>query len=172
MDLISRIRASRDRILDQWFTHTINTYPPETAKVLGKSGNRFDNPVGVATMDSLQQTLDLMFQPSFEAEDIGNALDSVIRIRAVQSFSASRAVGFVFFLKSIIRTELNGDTDPALEDRIDRTALAAFDRFMKCREDIYLLKATEAKRRIHRAFERAGLVEELKESDLLDSPKS
>jgi hypothetical protein len=45
-------------------------------------------------------------------------------------------------------------------------ALAAFNRFMKCREDIFLLRANEAKRRIHRAFERAGLVTELAEEEL------
>jgi hypothetical protein len=43
---------------------------------------------------------------------------------------------------------------------------------MKCRENIFLLKATESKRRIHRAFERAGLVTEIKEETLLDSDKS
>jgi hypothetical protein len=43
---------------------------------------------------------------------------------------------------------------------------------MKCRESIFLLKATEAKRRIHSAFERAGLVTELTEDELVGSSKS
>jgi len=43
---------------------------------------------------------------------------------------------------------------------------------MKCKEEIFLLKATESKRRIHRAFERAGLVAELSEQDLVGSHKS
>jgi hypothetical protein len=50
---------------------------------------------------------------------------------------------------------------------VDKVALAAFNKYMKCREEIFLLKAVESKRRIHRAFERAGLVAELKEEDLL-----
>jgi hypothetical protein len=55
---------------------------------------------------------------------------------------------------------------------VDEIALAAFNRYMKCREDIFLLKAMESKRRIHHAFERAGLVAELSESDLLGSKQS
>jgi len=55
---------------------------------------------------------------------------------------------------------------------VDQVLLAGFNRLMKCREDIFLLKATESKRRIHAAFERAGLVQELKEEDLLGSKKS
>jgi len=55
---------------------------------------------------------------------------------------------------------------------VDQVALAAIKRFMKWREEIILLKATESKRRIHRAFERAGLVEELNEEELVGSKKS
>jgi hypothetical protein len=55
---------------------------------------------------------------------------------------------------------------------VDDIALAAFNRLMKCKEEIFLLKAVESKRRIHRAFERAGLVAELTEAELLGSDKS
>jgi hypothetical protein len=54
---------------------------------------------------------------------------------------------------------------------VDHIALAGFDKFMRCKEEIFLLKSTESKRRIHRAFERAGLVAELSEEDLLGSKK-
>jgi len=53
--------------------------------------------------------------------------------------------------------------------KVDQIALAAFNRFLKCRESIFLLKATEAKKRTYSAFERAGLVEELKDEDILGS---
>jgi hypothetical protein len=38
--------------------------------------------------------------------------------------------------------------------------LIAFDIFVRCREKIYHLKATEEQSKIYRAFARAGLVRE------------
>ena len=172
MDFNKTLEQNRKAIIDQWFLATINTYPQETARVLGKLKNRFDNPVGSATAQSLEETFSLLLTKEMDTDKIENALDSVIRIRAVQNFSASQAVGFVFELKQIIKTVLNGEQDSAFDAKIDQTALAAFNRFMKCRENIFLLKATESKRRIHKAFERAGLVTELTEETLLDSDKS
>ncbi len=172
MDFNRKLEENKKAIVDQWFLVTINSYPAETAKVLGKLKNRFDNPVGSATYQSLEETCALLIRKEFDADKIETALDSVIRIRAVQNFTASQAVGFVFELKQIIKTVLNGEQDSAFDAKIDQTALAAFNRFMKCRENIFLLKATESKRRIHRAFERAGLVTELKEEELLGSDKS
>ena len=172
MDFNLKLEKNKKEIIDQWFLVTINSYPQETARVLGKLKNRFDNPVGSATAQSLDATFDLLIQKDFNADEIETALDSVIRIRAVQNFTASQAVGFIFELKPIIKTVLNDDRDSAFDAKIDQTALAAFNRFMKCRENIFLLKATESKRRIHRAFERAGLVTELTEKELLGSNKS
>jgi len=172
MDFNRQIEQHKKKIIDQWFLVTINSYPQETSRILGKLKNQFDNPVGSATAQSLEDTFDLLLQKEFNADKIETALDSIIRIRAVQNFTASQAVGFVFELKQIVKTVMNNEMDSAFDSKIDQTALAAFNRFMKCRENIFLLKATESKRRIHRAFERAGLVTELKEEDLLDSNKS
>ncbi|WDP92633.1 MAG: RsbRD N-terminal domain-containing protein [Desulfobacter sp.] len=165
------IKKNRDQILQAWFRATIETYPSQSARVLGKDANRFDNPVGAVTRESLEDVLNLIIE-GFDRQSLEKALDPVIRIRAVQAFEPADAVGFIFALKTI-----GGEfIDPAKSTEFDRTvdeiALAAFNRLMKCKEDIFLLKATESKRRIHRAFERAGLVAELSEEDLLGSNKS
>ena len=173
MDFNKSLEQNRDQIVLKWFEVTIDTYPEDTSRVLGKSKNRFDNPVGSATRQSLEDTFSLISsKDAFDEDAVENALDAVIRIRAVQNFSASRAVGFVFELKQIVKNVLGDDFDPSFDGRVDNLALAAFNRFMKCRESIFLLKATEAKKRIHRAFERAGLVTELSEDELLGSDKS
>ncbi len=155
-------------MLDQWFQATINTYPDQTARILGKKSNKFDNPVGATTFESLDAVLDLMLR-NFTAEELEKALDPVIRIRAVQAFSAADAVSFVFALKSIGEKIIDAGVIREFDRLVDQVTLAAFNRYMKCKEDIFLLKALESKRRIHRAFERAGLVEELDETDLLGS---
>jgi len=144
-------------LLKRWFQATIDTYPAQSAKILGKDVDRFDNPVGAVTRESLEDTLHLL-AADYTSDSLEKALDPIIRIRAVQAFSAADAVSFILALKNIGETVMD--------------SLAGFNRLMKCREDIFLLKATESKRRIHAAFERAGLVKELKEEDLLGSKKS
>ena len=160
-------------MLDSWFHATINTYPEESARVLGKKSDRFDNPIGAVTRETLEDVLNLIIE-NFSREGLEKALDPVIRIRAVQAFDPANAVSFVFALKDIGESVFEEAEIDILEFHrlVDEIALAAFNRYMKCREDIFLLKATESKRRIHKAFERAGLVAELSEGDLLGSKQS
>ena len=195
MELSKVLAQHKETILNQWFDATIHSYPEETARILAKSSNRFDNPVGSATHQSLEDTLVLIQKfcfddhigqfkkssgysdringtPLIDCEAVESALDAVIRIRAVQSFAVPRALAFVFELKSIVKSLPEVSVDEIFDSIIDQVALAAFNRFMKCREDIFLLRSNEAKRRIHRAFERAGLVTELEEEGLPGSEKS
>jgi len=171
MNLKQILKKNRASFVKKWFRATINTYPAQTAKILGKDSNRFDNPIGAVTHESLEDVFNLLIK-EFDPETIEKALDPVIRIRAVQAFSASEAVSFVFALKQIGENIVDNNLIREFDKLVDKIALAAFNRFMKCKEEIFLLKATESKRRIHRAFERAGLVAELKEEDLLGSNKS
>ena len=195
MELSKALAQHKETILSQWFDVTIHSYPEDTARILAKSSNRFDNPVGNATRKSLDDTFALIQKfcaddfaelsekepdhpdringtPLIDSAAVESALDAVIRIRAVQSFAIPRALAFVFALKSIVRSLPEISVGTSFDSMIDQVALAAFNRFMKCREDIFLLRANEAKRRIHRAFERAGLVEELEEEGLSGSEKS
>ena len=165
------IKKNRNQLLERWFRATINTYPEESARVLGKKSDRFDNPVGAVTRETLEDVLDLITE-NFSREGLEKALDPIIRIRAVQAFNPADAVSFVFAFKEIGESVLEKADIMEFYRLVDEIALAAFNRYMKCREDIFLLKATESKRRIHRAFERAGLVAELSEAQLLGSKQS
>jgi len=165
------IKKNRNQLLDSWFRATINTYPEESARVLGKQSDRFDNPIGAVTRETLEDVLNLITE-NFSREGLEKALDPVIRIRAVQAFDPANAVSFVFALKEIGESIFEKAEVLEFYRLVDEIALAAFNRYMKCREDIFLLKATESKRRIHHAFERAGLVAELSEGDLLGSKQS
>jgi len=165
------IKKNHDQLLESWFDATINTYPEESARILGKKSDRFDNPIGAVTRETLEDVLNLITE-DFSREGLEKALDPVIRIRAVQTFDPANAVSFVFALKEIGESVIEKADIINFYRLVDEMALAAFNRYMKCREDIFLLKATESKRRIHRAFERAGLVAELSEDDLLGSKQS
>nr|NJM01216.1 hypothetical protein [Desulfobacula sp.] len=168
MDLKQALGQNKESFIKKWFQATIDTYPPQSAKILGKDSNRFDNPIGAITHEALAEVFNQILN-DFTPESLEKALDPVIRIRAVQAFSASRAVSFVYALKDIGEALLDAGVIREFDRLVDQIALASFNRFMKCREEIFLLKAVESKRRIHRAFERAGLVAELTEEDLLGS---
>lgn len=170
MGVESLLATHKDTVLKKWFDHVVNTYPPDTARFLKHKKDPFDNPVGAATHKGLGAILDAILSPQDPAA-IEAHFDAIVRIRAVQNFTASQAVGFVFALKGIIRDTLGpqgaargGGQDLAdLENRIDRLALTAFDVYMRCREKIYELRANEARNRFFKAFERAGLVTEAPE---------
>jgi hypothetical protein len=171
MLLIQKLKKNRQSLVKKWFQSTINTYPEQSARVLGKDANRFDNPIGAVTRESLDAVFDLI-TTEFDQDKMEKALDPVIRIRAVQAFDAAGAVSFIFTLKEIGEKMLSRELSQEFDRVVDKISLAAFNRLMKCKEEIFLLKATESKRRIHRAFERAGLVAELSEEELLGSKKS
>jgi hypothetical protein len=171
MHLKQELNKNKTLFINRWFQATIDTYPAQTAKILSKDSNRFDNPVGSVTHETIENVFNLIMEDcTFKA--LENELDPVIRIRAVQSFSAAEAVSFVFTLKDIGETLLDKSLLRKFDKLVDKIALAAFNKFMQCKEEIFLLKATESKRRIHRAFERAGLVSELTEEELVGSSKS
>ena len=171
MTLKQTVAQHKKKMITQWFQATIDTYPAQSARILGKDSNKFDNPVGSATREAIDATIDLLSR-DFTMEELETTLDPVIRIRAVQAFSAAEAVSFVFALKKIGESMVDDSLIREFDKMVDRIALAAFNRYSKCKEEIFLLKAMESKRRIHRAFERAGLVAELTEDDLLGSVKS
>jgi hypothetical protein len=171
MKLKQILKKNKELFIKKWFQATINTYPAQSARFLGKDSNRFDNPVGATTHETIEDVMTLILG-DFDQETLEKALDPVIRIRAVQSFSASEAVSFVFALKKIGEDILDDRLIREFDKLVDQIALASFNKLMKCKEEIFLLKATESKRRIHSAFERAGLVAELTEEDLLGSKKS
>jgi len=162
--LTGALAARKDAIVRAWLARTLETYPEGTARFLDKERDPFRNPVG----QGLKEALPALFDELLGAMDPGRLaplLDGIVRIRAVQDFSPSQAVAFVFLLKQVIRHELRRPPHPALspsggedegegamdlgalDGRIDEMALLAFDLFMRCREQMFAIKAGEARRR-------------------------
>ena len=92
------------------------------------------------------------------------ALEGLVRIRAVQDFSPAEAVAFVFLLKRAAREVLEDVSEQAqsvparvlsdLEARIDSLALLAFETYTRCREEIFEIRVREAQRRTAALLER------------------
>jgi hypothetical protein len=166
MRLEHRITKHKKQIANDWFAILAGTYPPDTTRFLKTNKDTFTNPVGGTSRKALEAVLDALLENA-EQDHLARQLDALIRIRAVQTmFSPSQATAFILDLKKIIRNALKSDLQDMdmqsqllqFEARIDRLLLIAFDIFVRCREKIYSIKATEEQSKIYRAFERAGLV--------------
>ena len=165
MSSAQSLAAKKQEILKSWFQATIDSYPAETARFLKNQKDPFANPVGKTTYQSLDALVNALTTGAGR-EVMANALDPILRIRAVQSFTPSRATSFVFSLKQILRQHLpadgrDADTDMIdLDRQIDEMAMAAFDIYVACREKIFELKATESRNQFFGSLKRAGLIVE------------
>jgi hypothetical protein len=172
MMLDQKLAKHKKAIFQKWFNAVVETYPADTAHFLKSQKDPFANPVGSTTQSGLKILLDNLFG-DMEAGSISNALDPIIRIRAVQNFSPSHAVGFVFLLKKIIREHSTDGMEGVdiskelflLDERIDDMGLMAFDIFSACREKIFELKNSLERDRLYKAFFKAGLVAEVPEEN-------
>ena len=154
-------------IARKWFDLASQTYASDTADFLKNNTDPFANPVGAAMHNGIEGLLDQLLT-SMDPDTITTYLDPIIRIRAVQNFTPSRATAFILLLKIVIRDILDKEFDNSgihadflvFESKIDQLCLMAFDIYMQCREKVYQLSADETRNRTFRAFERAGLVAE------------
>jgi hypothetical protein len=140
-----KITERRDEILERWIEGIIEGYPEETAEFLRSKKDRFANPVGAGLREGLAELVDGVFS-GVEPDELTLPLDRVIRVRAVQDFEPSTAVGFVFNLKDLLREFAGEGADESLEvldRRIERLGLCAFDVYMRCREDMWRIRAQE-----------------------------
>ena len=84
-------------------------------------------------------------------QKLRDSLDKIIRIRAIQEFSPSQAIGIIPFLKKVVKEELvsevkeNGNLGELneLESRMDKLTLMSFDIYMACREKIFEIRIHE-----------------------------
>jgi len=146
------LSEKRTAILKRWQDLILETYPPDAARFFKQEKDSFANPVG----SSITRALAGLFEELLgggPGERIAPLLDDIIRIRAVQDFSPSRAIAFIFQLKGVIRAEVTGEgREPRFleellefESAIDRLALQAFDVYLQCREQIFDIRVKEAR---------------------------
>ncbi|MGD9105861.1 MAG: RsbRD N-terminal domain-containing protein [Desulfobacterales bacterium] len=168
MRLNNLLAQRKTAIIKDWFILAVETYPPDTASFLKKQKDPFANPVG----RTISQGLEALFNELLEEMDhetLTSFLDPIIRIRAIQNFSPSQAVSFIFLLKKAVRENIKKEALQEqlfnellfFESKIDQLAMIAFNLYMQCKEKIYDLKANEMRNTTYKAFKRAGLVREM-----------
>jgi len=169
MTLEEFLSGKKDDVLKKWFELVLQTYPADTSTFLRSQKNPFANPVGNAIYQGIEKILDELISPA--SREFSEFLDNIIRVRAVQDFSPSQAISFIFSLKKVIREELGQSFQGSLpyeevlslESRIDALALSSFDLFMKCREKLYDIKANELRNSTFRLLQKVNDVGEGKD---------
>lgn len=167
MDFDKFLSENRSNNIKKWRDVIISTYPGDTQRFLRKEKNQFSNPVGHIITKEIEILYDALIQGG-EADSVSSSLDKIIRVRAVQDFKPSHAIGFVLELKNVVREglkdkePLNGQTDDLrnFEDRIDQLALLAFDIYSQCRQKIYEIRVNEVKNQVGSLLKRANLAKE------------
>jgi len=153
LSLIDTLRSRRSPLLERWSRRILEVYPRDSAGFVRGEPDRFRNPMGHAIREGASRLLDglLAGQSPVESRD---ALDLLIRIRAVQNLTPTQAVGFVFLLKQVVDEDIadRGMEPPDLRelrdihDQIDRLALEAFEVYSACRQQIYEIRAGALRR--------------------------
>lgn len=165
MRLKNLLLEKKSTILERWFDVILETYPAETLRFLKTQKERFANPVGHTILEGIEGIFDETLN-GVNPERVSPFLDNIIRIRAVQDFTPSQAISFIFLLKKVIREELKDEVLEKgiaqelleLESKIDELAFLSFDIFMRCREKIYEIKANEVRNMTFRLLQRANLI--------------
>jgi hypothetical protein len=154
MALSDQLREKSSPILDRWLRDAMAAYSDDASAAFKRNKDPFTNPVGHALREGTRSAVEALVEGK-DAGQVCSCLDEVIKIRAVQEFTPSQALSFVFLLKKAIRSEVEMDGGPSfsrdlvqLEEKIDCVALSAYDAFLGYRERVYQLRINEMKRSV------------------------
>ena len=159
MKLKDLLLERKPKLLKRWFDRIIESYPRDSSDFLKKQKNPFANPVGHTFSEGINGLLDGLIEGS-DPKGFDPFLNDIIRIKAVQDFSPSQAVSFLFLLKDVIRDSLEKEIR---EDSVMKELVELESRID--RERIYEIKADEVKRLTFRLLQRANLICEIQETD-------
>ena len=162
------LKEKRAALLSRWRDRIYESYPKEAVRFFRDERDPFKNPVGHSIRQATEVLFDavVMDQP---AAGVADALDGMIRVRAVQELSPSQAVACVFQLKQVLREALaepaaaaaKRDALDGLFDRIDSLAAMAFEGYVRCVEQIHTIRLNELKRRTAVLAARFGMEPDL-----------
>ncbi|HEB69421.1 MAG TPA: hypothetical protein ENI88_07350 [Desulfobulbus sp.] len=150
MQLIEALKKKRKEILSTWVDRTLDSYT--SSGFFKRSTDRFANPVGANIREGLSKLYDLLLGKA-DQKEMMEPLDKVLRIRAVQEFTPAQAVAPILELKWVVKQVFSADKElrPLLTELdsfdcdVDRAALAAFDIYTVCREQLYKNRVSELK---------------------------
>jgi hypothetical protein len=154
------LNRKKEAIVNNWIDLIFCSFPAESTNFLKLKKNQFSNPIGYTITNNSEKIFEELIDGQNIAK-IDSLLDDIIKISAVQSFSPSQAVIFLFDLKKVIREELKevliektvSDELINFELFIDQLVLRAFDLYMKSREKVFKIRINEVKSKLAQTIE-------------------
>ena len=153
MDFKETLAEKKSKIVQLWIEGVLASYPADGASFFMKQKDRFANPLGFAARTGLTAVFDQLIGDR-PGQEMPPELSQFIKLRSVQTFAPSAAVGFVFQLKTILVEQLGHATlqEAAAEwfslmAKIDALALKLFDLYMEDRELLCQVKVDEYKKK-------------------------
>lgn len=151
-----------DSIREGCLRAALAPFSKEAARFYGSEGDGFRNPVGRTMADGVRALAGWLVAGGDE-EAMRGALREMVRVFAVQDFPPSKALGFIFSIRDILKREgecdagsiPSGAESAVLDGRIEDLALLAFDLYLECREKIYQIRTNEMKASTFKLLERA-----------------
>jgi hypothetical protein len=177
------LEAKKTTIVARWLDDALSMYVQDASALFARQKDQFANPVGHSLREGTLAIFEALLDGK-DAEKIRQHLNEIIKIRAVQQFSASSALCFIFRLKDIVREEVRDTLKDAeilpeyllFEREVDEVALTAFDVYLECREQLFEIRANEMKRSVSWVIEKLNKSEsapELVGAELAnESPKA
>jgi Mg/Co/Ni transporter MgtE len=169
MDLQKFLTENRQKLVEKWIAALLATYPADSVKFFKNTKDPFANPVG----NTIKRSIDLLFtqviKQKMDPTALNEAMDPVIRLRAVQEFTPSQAISFIFTIKQLLRKELARHLQEKsvenflsdVESNTDEMVLMASDIYGTCREKIYLLRINQAKNSLNKLLIKKEIICEI-----------
>ncbi|PIP37421.1 MAG: hypothetical protein COX19_16830 [Desulfobacterales bacterium CG23_combo_of_CG06-09_8_20_14_all_51_8] len=180
MDLQPYLEENRRKLVERWIDAVITTYPPDSVGFFKNTRDKFANPVG----STIKRSIDLLFteviKEKMDMAAVQEAMDPIVRLRAVQEFSPSQALSFLFSIKPILQKSLEKNlSDPAVDRFLrdvavhtDELMLTAIDIYSKCRETVFLLRINQAKESVKKLLIKNNLICEIPDALPVHKPEN
>ncbi|MBO4368772.1 MAG: RsbRD N-terminal domain-containing protein [Desulfovibrio sp.] len=151
MNLANYFEPHRETIRNKWIEAVFSSYPEKSKPFLRGNQNPFTNPVGGMVKEAADALLSALEGEDVVIDNVKQSLDRFIKIRAVQDFTPSQAIGVIYLLKPLLREHLLPSLEKGkglkeyleLESRVDSLVLLAFDMYVKDRDTVSEIRIQE-----------------------------
>jgi hypothetical protein len=161
MEIFNYLRESREGLIAKWQQAVIDSYPEGAGKFLSVNKSQFGNPIGFALQQDLPKIFDEL-SGSMNQEVLSSSIENIIKLRAVQEFTPSEAIGFINLLKVIIISEVQSMmTDKTFADsyfqfdkNIEIANGIAFEKYLEMKLKLSEIKINEIRNRNQKMVDR------------------
>lgn len=150
MGLVEILTENKITIAEKWLDAVLSSYHEDSVGFFKKQKDRFANPLGYSAKVGLEKIVNQFC--AGQAIEVSSELSQFVKLRAVQTFTPSQAVSFVYELKKIVVAVCGADKIAGavtewlvFEGALDALAMKVFDLYMENRELLCQIKINEFK---------------------------